>query len=400
MKSSFSATVCLIISSLCAVLLTATGASLASLEPDALTGTAVAVVVEDVPLVHTSQALPCDAAGKLVGTDDVARQTRQALANIERELRRAGASLESVAKLNLYVSRDEAVPAVQAVLAKTFSGPLKPAVTFVTGALAEPGVLVTLDAVAASSTKSVSVTHLKAEAPDVDGIACAAVLPAGPKLYVSGMADSDTLLPATRKTLEKLVAAIGHLGSRPEDIAQLKIFLQPMSAVAGVRQEVSRFFGGQAPPTVFVEWISANPVVEIELIAAARVAAEPATNSVSFFTPPGTTDSKVYRRVARVDQGKLIFVSGLYGPKNATGAEQIRDIFNRLRVVAERAGSDLQHLVKATYYVTDNDASQQLNALRPNYYDPLRPPAASKAMVRGVGWSGNTVTLDMIAVTK
>jgi len=400
MKSKLSATVLLSLSSLCAAVLTTAAANLTSLEPDAVTGAALAVVVDDLPLVHTSQVLPHDSEGKLAGRDDIARQAGQALANLDHELRRAGASLDRVAKLNLYVARDEFVPDVQAVLAKTFSGRTKPAVAFVTGALTEAGVLLTLDAVAVSSAKASAVKLIHAEKTDAGGIACASVLPAGPKLHVSGMADSDTLLPATRKTLEKLTDAIGHLGSQPGDIAQLKVFLQPMSEVAAVRREIARFFGGQSPPTVFVEWISANPVVEIELIAAARVADGPATNSVSFFTPPGTTASKVYSRVARVNQGRLIYVSGLYGPKASSGEQQVREIFNRLRTVVERGGSDFRHLVKATYYVTDNDASQQLNALRPEYYDPMRPPAASKAMVRGVGSAGNTVTLDMIAVTR
>jgi enamine deaminase RidA (YjgF/YER057c/UK114 family) len=78
----------------------------------------------------------------------------------------------------------------------------------------------------------------------------------------------------------------------------------------------------------------------------------------------------------------------------------VGEIFDALGGIAKQTGSDLEHLVKATYYVTDADASRQLNELRPRYYNPLRPPAASKAMVRGTGQSGRTVTLDMIAVTK
>jgi len=167
-----------------------------------------------------------------------------------------------------------------------------------------------------------------------------------------------------------------------------------------VRKVVADFFGGHAPPTVFVEWISANPVVEIELIAAAKGSAGQATNAVSFFTPPGTTDSKVYRRVARVNRGKLIYISGLHGMKATDGAGQVREIFDALGGIAKQTGSDFEHLVKATYYVTDTDASRQLNELRPRYYNPLRPPAASKALVRGTGEPGKAVTLDMIAVTK
>lgn len=260
-----------------------------------------------------------------------------------------------------------------------------------------------------------------------------ALLPAGPKLYVSGMADTNNLPLATRKTLEKLLAAIGHLGSQRDDIVQLKVFLQPMSEVAAVRKEIVGFFGGHTPPIVFVEWISPapNPPVEIELIAAAKerdrspVAAatnaasrgnfqagqhvepaaggnrpRPESESVSFLTPAGTASTKVYSRVARVNHGNLIYVSGLYGLKSSDGVGQVREIFDSLGEVLKKTGSDFEHLVKATYYVTDNDASNKLNDLRPEFYNPQRPPAASKAKVKGVGIAGKTVTMDMIAVTK
>jgi enamine deaminase RidA (YjgF/YER057c/UK114 family) len=407
MNSRFLATVGLVIvlGQWPALAASASSSGMSFIESDAVTGSSLAVVVDDVPLAHTMQVLPFDAGGRLVGGDDAAKQTEQVLANLDQVLRRAKSNLENVAKLNIYLARDEDLPKVRAALAKFFSGPVKPAVAFVTGDLAEIGALVAMDAVAVSSleTKSVPLTRADEERSAegrVSGIAPVAVLPVGPKLYVSGMADTNSLIPATRKTLEKLVAAIGHLGSPPADIVQLKIFLQPMSQVAAVRKEVADFFGGKAPPTVFVEWISANPVVEIELIAAAKGDPGGETNSVSYLTPPGTTDSKFYRRVAHVNRGKLIYVSGLYGTKSSDGTGQVREIFAALGDVTKQAGSDFEHLVKATYYVTDNDASNKLNELRPEYYHPQRPPAASKAKVRGVGVSGKTVTMDMIAVTK
>jgi type I restriction-modification system DNA methylase subunit len=48
--------------------------------------------------------------------------------------------------------------------------------------------------------------------------------------------------------------------------------------------------------------------------------------------------------------------------------------------------------------IIDNDASAKLNELRPKFYDPQRPPAASKAQVFGVGVANRSLTLDMIAV--
>jgi enamine deaminase RidA (YjgF/YER057c/UK114 family) len=368
-------------------------------DPDDATGASRAVVVDHVPLAHTAQVLPLDAAGKLVGEGDAAKQTEQVLVNLDQLLQGAKSGLKSVIKLNIFLARDEAVPEVQKTLAKYFSGPVKPAVAFVTGDLPVPGALVTVDAVAASTLVTKAVRRWPGPL-SADGIAPVAVLPPGPKLYVSGMADTNTLLPATRKTLEKLVTALGHLGSQRDDIVQLKVFLQPMRDVAAVRKEVADFFGGQAPPTVFVEWISANPPVEIELIAAAGGDFSKEKDSAGFLTPPGTTASKVYSRVARVNHGELIYIAGLYGRNSSDGAGQAREIFGLLSEILKRTGSDFEHLAKATYYVTDNDASNQLNAIRPEFYNPQRPPAASKAMVKGVGQQGRTITMDMIAVTK
>jgi enamine deaminase RidA (YjgF/YER057c/UK114 family) len=187
---------------------------------------------------------------------------------------------------------------------------------------------------------------------------------------------------------------------QPADIVQLKVFLEPMSEVTAVRKEITEFFGGQSPPTVFVEWISGNPPVEIELIATAKGDSSKEADSVSFLTPPGTTGSKVYSRIARVNHGRLIYVSGLYGMNSSDGGGQVRELFGSLGGILKKTGSDFEHLAKATYYVTDSEASNKLNELRPEFYNPQRPPAASKAKVKSVGVPGRTVTMDMIAVTK
>jgi len=216
------------------------------------------------------------------------------------------------------------------------------------------------------------------------------------------MADTTSLPEATRKTLKTLMATIGHLGLARADVVQLKAFLQPMSEVGTVKKEIVNFFGGQAPPLVFVEWISPppNPPIEIELIAAAKGDFSKEPESVAFLTPPGTTSTKVFSRVARVNHGKLIYISGLYGIKAPDPAGEVREIFHSLSEVLTRTGSDFEHLAKATYYVSDDDASNKLNDIRLEFYNPQRPPAASKAKVKGVGMAGKTITLDMIAVTK
>ena len=159
---------------------------------------------------------------------------------------------------------------------------------------------------------------------------------------------------------------------------------------------IADFFGKGVPPCVFVEWQSSLPI-EIELVVAARPqAGQP--EPLEFITPPGTTALPVFCRVVRVNDPRTIFVSGLFAREAGDGTAQVSDVFAQLQEILKASGSDMRHLAKATYYVSDNDTSAKLNELRPKFYDPARPPAASKAQVPGVGMTGRTLTLDMIAV--
>lgn len=375
-----------------------------SIGGESASGIPQAVIVDSrTPLVHTSQVFPIS-PGKPIG-DNVKNQTQQALANLERILGTAGSDLTNVVKLNIYLTQAEDLPEVQRVLADHFSGTHNPAVSFVATASPMAGALVAMDAVATTSSGSARAEPRLFTVPEVNthaGISDVAILPPGPRIYVSGMADTNNLAEATKRTLEKLTAAIGHLGVQKSDVVQLKAFLQPMSKVTAVQKEIADFFGGKAPPTVFVEWISPrpNPPIEIELIAAGKSAAAKESESVTFLTPPGTTSTKVFSRVAQVNHGKVIYLSGLYGVKARDTGGEVNEIFQELGEVLKATGSDFEHLVKATYYVSDDLAGEKLNEIRPEFYNPLRPPAASKAKVRGVGGKGRTVSVDMIAVTK
>src|SRR5205807_2560947 len=228
-----------------AALIEGPAAGIKCLEPNSDSGTSKAVIVEDVPLIYTSQLLPLNQRGDLVGEGDAAKQTEQLLANLAQILTDAhtatNSGLANTVKLNFYVTEAKAIPLAQRTLSRQFTGPTKPAVSFVVGNLSRPDALVAMDAVATSSTQDASsrvyrVTYV-AGLYEQKGPAHASVLPAGPKIYVSGMADTNNLPEATRKTLEKLIAAIRYLNLAKEDVVQLKAFLQPMSEVATVRKE-------------------------------------------------------------------------------------------------------------------------------------------------------------------
>ncbi len=356
------------------------------LEADEFTGGSAAVVVGDVPLLHTAQFSD---PGPDVGKRDAVAQTARVLGLVEAAV---GGELGGIVRLNVCVADAEAVDPVRATLKKLLPANERPAVTFVVGKLADPGAKVAMDAVAMFDHKLPRVHFAGQEGPMGHR---AAILPAGGRVYISGQAEKGgTPAEAARKTLASLRATLKFLGLDDSHVVQCKSFLKPISATAEVAKEFEAHFGkGKVPPLVFVEWESNLPI-EIELIAAAPEAKP----GVEFMTPPGMTASPVYARVTRVKSDRYIYTGGLVSAKTGNGEEQVAGTFERLRGILKETGSDFKHLAKATYYVSDNDASTALNKLRPNYYDPKRPPAASKAMVAGTGVADRTLILDIIAV--
>jgi len=381
----------------------APAASIEYLGENLQAGLAAAVVVEGYALAHTAQFVPLDNSGQVVGEGSVDAQLAQALFNLEAALAAAGTGTEHLVKINFYVDGPKTASAARKMLIKRFPAPVRPALSWVTTTLPHPKAMLALDAVAAvpgdgpqAVVRYGGWTEQQSNVPTV-----VAVLPRGQCVYVSGQAEQGDLPAATARTLESLLKTIGHLGLDASHVVHVKAFLSPMEQAEVVRRQVAKTFAGQKPPPLtLVEWSSSLPI-EIEMIAFAPAgsAAAESRDTVSYFTPPEVKPSPVYSRVARVHGGKRIYVSGLFAEKAGSGEAQVRDLFASLQNTLQIAGGDLRHLVKATYYCSDNDASEMLNKLRPEFYDPQRPPAASKALVRGVAVADRSVTMDMIAVT-
>jgi 2-iminobutanoate/2-iminopropanoate deaminase len=97
--------------------------------------------------VYSAGLVPWDETGRLVGIGDVGRQTRQVLANLKAVLAEAGAGFDDILKCNVYLSDMRHFEAMNEVFRETFpSDP--PARTTVEAALAEPEMLVEIEAVA------------------------------------------------------------------------------------------------------------------------------------------------------------------------------------------------------------------------------------------------------------
>ena len=380
---------------------TAAEPAIRCIEPSAATGTSRAVLVGNELLVHTSQILPTDTS---LAPD---KQATQVLAGLDETLRAAESGLGSCVKLNVYAADEAATAAALDAIRVEFTKPtqppeFKPAISLVVSRLPLAGAAVAMDAVAISHVNEDSKVSLRSWGADrrIAGSEHMAILPPGRKIFVAGQAENaDDLKTATQKTMESLAKTLKFLGRTNDDIVQLKCFVRPVTAESAtvVEAGMKAVLGDRPlPPVVLVEWESSLPI-EIELVAWGGPL-EAGMPAVEYLTPPGMNASPIYSRVARTASPQTIYVSGLFGKEGMSSKEETETLFAQLGEILNASGSDFRHLVKATYYVATDEASSQLNALRPNYYDPQRPPAASKAVVRGVGVKGRTTTLDMIAV--
>jgi enamine deaminase RidA (YjgF/YER057c/UK114 family) len=193
-------------------------------------GTSDAVIVDDVPLIHTTQFLPIDNIGGIIGKGDVIAQFNQVFSNISFALKNAGSNLDQIVKLNIYLRNSNSVPAVLQEISKMFKAGKSPALSFVTGNLSHTDALISADAIAVSvkiNPESVKYFMPQNLSSNV-GFARSAILPAGPAVYVSGQAVKGELAEATRATLEQLITTLVSLGLEKKDIVQIKSFIRPM----------------------------------------------------------------------------------------------------------------------------------------------------------------------------
>ena len=98
-------------------------------------------------MIYTAGLVAWDEHGKLVGRGDVRAQTRQIFANMRAVLAEAGAEFDDILKCNVYLSDMRFFPLMNEEFRAAFPKD-PPARTTVQAALAEPEMLVEIEAVA------------------------------------------------------------------------------------------------------------------------------------------------------------------------------------------------------------------------------------------------------------
>ena len=250
-------------------------ARLRTIGAEAGRGRAAAVVVEEGALAHSALLYPLDALGRLQGGGDAYAQASRCWAVSPP---RSGCRHRArPARAPARVRRGRIGHRVDRRLLAERFGAATPAVTIVESRMPHAGVLVAMDAVAATArppagglSERIVVAGLPPAAGDGAHVA---VQPEGPFVIVSGRAAPGEFEAAVR-------GDDGTAARRPEDrrpgfdhVVQVKAFLGDMARAEQLQRLVAGTFKGTAPPQVVTEWRDASLPVEIELVATAPGAA-------------------------------------------------------------------------------------------------------------------------------
>ncbi|MEU8892464.1 RidA family protein [Streptomyces sp. NPDC048442] len=123
-----------------------------------------------------------------------------------------------------------------------------------------------------------------------------------------------------------------------------------------------------------------------------------------FIRPEGAPPVNGYSHAVSF-AGAMVAVSGqvpvdpegrLVGGDDAEA--QVRQVYANLTAALKAAGSDLQHVVKLTVYLTDLGDLPAFRRVRDEHQDAARPPACSLVQVAGLVNPAFRVEIDALAV--
>ncbi|MCP4855545.1 MAG: hypothetical protein GY903_13725 [Fuerstiella sp.] len=353
-----------------------------------------AVTVERGDLAYTRQILAIDADPGDFGAGELIKKLETIAALRD-------AKLSDVVRLNIFLADERKVlrAAAEKMVVDHWPAGKTPALTFIPGRI--PGnVPLACDAVIALNQESQNVVPITdSEAKSQLKVAAFVAPAARDIIYASGRAMKgkayEESVPLAIDALLK--DYVFTQGATRNDVLQIRAYIGDLDHWVKAKKLIQQTLAADvAPPIVFIQW-ARNDSVEIEFITSAPYKAK-TTETVSFKTPKTLKKSPVFSRIALLHSDTLTFMSGMVGSTNHNPEMQVASLFDELQLRAKAVGSDLRHLVKATYLVSDQHVDQAVNALRPNYYDPERPPAASKIFRKSIGVDGRHLLVDMITV--
>lgn len=350
---------CLVVASVAVVAL----AGCASAPAAPTFGEASAVRTGDVVRVSAMTAM--DEHGNMPAKDDAAEQTRLALANMDRALRRVGASMQDVVRTRLYVT-DASRFAEFAQGHSAWFRDIRPASLLVeVAALSHPDALVAVEAEAIVAGPERERTLVSSGTRWEPWFGYSRAVKVGNTIHVSGttawnaageiVGDGDYYLQA-RQSLANIRDWLRKAGADMSDVVRTRVYTRDVAEFEAIARAHREFFGAILPATTLLEingLAEDDMLVEIEAVAVidddrARVAT-------------GTKWESLYGYSRAVRAGDQVHVSATAAWNPATGRvdgdmdfeAQARQILENLQAALDRAGADLGDVVHSRIFTTD-----------------------------------------------
>ncbi len=304
----------------------------------------------------------------------LSQQVRDALKDLQRQTRGA-----SIVKLRAFVAGSGDLRRVQTIVSDTFTDrhqPL-PALSVVqVGGLPLVGAQVVLES-----------TSVAKRPVNPQGLA-----------FISGQQErtkdsAAAAAPLVERSLTGVESAVRAVGSGAGDVTRVTCFVGTLADVNTVRASLARRFPSAVWNVVAVQRAMLGGIAECEAVA--RLGTAPQA-PLQMLNPEGLTRSPHYSQVALVGPVRV----AISGTQMAFGYQDrdLRLAFQRLSKAVESVGGKLSDAAFSSYYPLSDRMTEQIRAVRGEFYDKARPPASTMLSFEGLPSLDASFAVDVIAV--
>jgi enamine deaminase RidA (YjgF/YER057c/UK114 family) len=198
---------------------------------------------------------------------------------------------------------------------------------------------------------------------------------------------TDPVEPLTAKALAGLRESLKNVGLEAADVARVTCYFSSLDSVAASRKLVEAEY-----PRAALNYVQPTRSAEHALAACEAVAR-------AHQAPPGGT-----LRIAPEDgQSPAAFIVApqvvFTGTQNSFGYQEqdTRLAFGRLQKALEQAGASLRDAAYVRYYPLSTGITAQIRKVRPEFFDPARPPAGTLVLVEGLTSMDAGFAVDVVA---
>jgi enamine deaminase RidA (YjgF/YER057c/UK114 family) len=190
----------------------------------------------------------------------------------------------------------------------------------------------------------------------------------------------DPVAPLVEQSLTRLRQAVGAAGADASDVLRVTCFLSSLDNIAATRQLVEASYARAALNYMQAQRASMRGMAACEAVAGLR-------------GPPPRTGAESPIAVVTAPHVVLTGTQVSFGYEGSDA----RLAFERLGKALEPAGSNLHEVAFAHFYPVSQKIEDQIQALRPAFFDAAHPPAASLVQIEGLSSLDAGFAMDVVA---